>query len=219
MLAAVFVGPGKPLELGEFPDPVPGDGEVLLKIERCGICATDLHLTEPSFAMPAGFVAGHERGTIVTAVGRGVERLKVGDHVVPHSSKGCGRCDKCLAGTPFLCAQVAMNMGGFAQFMVCPEAACLTMPSSMPFADSALVEPLAVGLLGVERNPFPIGARIAVLGVGPVVRQTPYATLGGRIIGYTFADSGMRLGIYGRNLTNKAYINSTLLSGLGVTAS
>ena len=168
MLAAVFVEPGKPLELRELQDPEPGRGEVILKIERCGICATDLHLTEPGFAMPTGFIAGHERGAIVAAVGAGVERLKVGDHVVPHSAKGCGRCDKCTAGTPFLCSQMAMNMGGFAKFMACPEFVCVKMPTQMPFADSALVEPLAVGLLGIERNPFPIGAKVAVLGVGPV---------------------------------------------------
>ena len=168
MLAAVFVEPGQPLALRDLPVPDPGDGEVVLRIERCGICATDLHLTEAGFAMPSGFIAGHERGAVVEAVGAHVERLKVGDHVVPHSAKGCGHCDKCLAGTPFLCAQMAMNMGGFAQYMACPEAACIIMPSRMPFADSALVEPLAVGLLGIERNPFPIGAKIAVLGAGPV---------------------------------------------------
>jgi (R,R)-butanediol dehydrogenase/meso-butanediol dehydrogenase/diacetyl reductase len=69
---------------------------------------------------------------------------------------------------PFLCATMAMNMGGFAQFMACPEHVCVPMPSMMPAADAALVEPLAVGLMGVQRNPFPLGARIAVLGAGPV---------------------------------------------------
>jgi threonine dehydrogenase-like Zn-dependent dehydrogenase len=168
MLAAVFCGPGKPLELRELAVPDPGDGEVMLRIERCGICATDLLLTEASFAMSPGFIAGHERGAIVEAVGANVSRLKVGDHVVPHSAKGCGRCDKCTAGLPYLCLRMAMNMGGFAQYMACPEHVCVKMPMTMSLADAALVEPLAVGLLGIQRNAFPVGARIAVLGAGPV---------------------------------------------------
>src|SRR5690606_7425651 len=133
----------------------------------CGICATDLHLTAPGFAAPPGFIAGHERGAIVEAVGPNVERLKIGDHVVPHSARGCGRCDKCTAGTPFLCSQMAMNMGGFAQYMTCPEHVCVRVPMSRSLADAALVEPLAVGLLGVQRNPLAVGAKVAVLGTGP----------------------------------------------------
>jgi (R,R)-butanediol dehydrogenase/meso-butanediol dehydrogenase/diacetyl reductase len=125
-------------------------------------------LTAPGFAALSGFIAGHERGAIVEAIGPGVERLRPGDHVVPHSAKGCGRCDKCTGGQPFLCLSMSMNMGGFAQYMVCPENVCVKMPATMPHADAALVEPLAVGLLGVQRNPFPIGAQIAVLGTGPV---------------------------------------------------
>jgi len=121
-----------------------------------------------AFAAPTGFILGHERGAEVVAVGPGVERLNVGDRVVPHPTKGCGRCADCVAGKPFFCKQMQMNMGGFAQYMACSEAVCARLPNTFSLADAALVEPLAVGLLGVQLNPFPIGAKIAVLGAGPI---------------------------------------------------
>lgn len=169
MKAAVFVGAGKPLEIQEVPDPTPGAGEVVLKIEYCGICGTDLHFTEAhDYTYPAGFVAGHESGATVVAIGSGVENLKIGDHVVPHPNRGCGRCVDCLQGKPYWCTQMAYNMGGYAQYMLSSAASCAKLPQTLSLADAALVEPLAVGLLGVEiAAPFP-GAKVAVLGAGPI---------------------------------------------------
>ena len=61
MRAAVFIKPGQPLEVRDLPDPTPGPDEVVLRIERCGICGTDLHYTEQhDLTFPTGFVAGHE---------------------------------------------------------------------------------------------------------------------------------------------------------------
>jgi (R,R)-butanediol dehydrogenase/meso-butanediol dehydrogenase/diacetyl reductase len=169
MRAAVFLKPGEPLQLQDLPDPEPGSGEVVLKIVRCGICATDLHMTEDSpFAASSGFVAGHERGAEVVAVGQGVTRLNVGDHVVPHHTQGCGRCVECVSGTPFFCAQAQMKMGGFAQYMVCAESICAKLPATLPLADAALVEPLTVGLHAAELTGIAIGARVVVLGAGPM---------------------------------------------------
>jgi threonine dehydrogenase-like Zn-dependent dehydrogenase len=169
MKAAVFVGAGQPLDIQELPDPVPGPGEVVLKIEYCGICGTDLHFTEAhDYTYAAGFVAGHESGGTVVAIGAGVENLKVGDNVAPHPNRGCGHCVECLSGKPYWCGQMSYNMGGYAQYMLSAAASCAKLPSTLSLADAALVEPLSVGLLGVEiAAPFP-GARVAVLGAGPI---------------------------------------------------
>jgi (R,R)-butanediol dehydrogenase/meso-butanediol dehydrogenase/diacetyl reductase len=169
MRAAVFLGPGELLQLQDLPDPEPGPGEVVLRIVRCGICATDLHMTEDSpFAAPPGFVAGHERGAEVVAVGAGVTRLRAGDHVVPHHTQGCGQCIECVSGTPYFCAQAQMKMGGFAQYMVCAENICAKLPASLPLADAALIEPLTVGLHAAELTRIEIGAKVVVLGAGPM---------------------------------------------------
>ncbi len=169
MLAAVFKGPGKPLEIEHLPDPEPGPGQVLLKIVRCGICATDILMSgDNAFTVPNGYVLGHERGAEVIAVGKGVERFKVGDHVVPHNTRGCGTCDDCRAGTPFFCKTMEMNMAGFAQYMVCDERFCARVPHHLSLADAALVEPLAVGLHACQLTGDLKGKKVVVLGAGPM---------------------------------------------------
>lgn len=170
MRAAVFQAPGQPLELRDVPDPEPGEGEVLLRVERCGICGTDLHMTEDHGGMaPSGFILGHERSAEVVALGKGVERLRIGDHVVPHPARGCGKCADCRAGSPYFCEQGAqLCFGGFAEYMIATDANCAILPATLSLADAAIIEPLAVGLLGIQRNPFPPGARLLVLGAGPI---------------------------------------------------
>jgi threonine dehydrogenase-like Zn-dependent dehydrogenase len=169
MRAAILRTAGQPLVLDTVPDPEPGPGEVVLRIVRCGICATDLQMAgEGAFAAPAGFILGHERGAEVVALGKGVEHLKIGDAVVPHNSRGCGKCADCLAGIPFFCAQAQMNMAGFAHYMACPEQVCAKIPGGLSLDDAALVEPLAVGLHATELVAAPTGARIAILGAGPM---------------------------------------------------
>ena len=157
MKAAVFVGAGKKLEIQELPDPVPGPGEVVLKIHHCGICGTDLHFTEAhDYTYPAGFIAGHESGATVVELGSGVEHLKVWRSVVPHPNRGCGKCPDCLSGKPYWCKGMRYNMGGYAQYMLSAAASCAKLPKTLSLADAALVEPLSVGLLGVEiAAPFP----------------------------------------------------------------
>jgi (R,R)-butanediol dehydrogenase/meso-butanediol dehydrogenase/diacetyl reductase len=169
MKAAVFVGADKPLEIQELADPTPSAGEVVLKVEHCGICGTDLAFTEAhSYTYPVGFVAGHETSATVVAVGSGVENLKVGDHVVPHPNRGCGKCLDCLAGKPYWCQQRGYNMGGYAQFMLSSAMSCAKLPRSLSLADAALVEPLSVGLLGVESAQMTPGAKVVVFGAGPI---------------------------------------------------
>jgi (R,R)-butanediol dehydrogenase/meso-butanediol dehydrogenase/diacetyl reductase len=165
----VFTGPGKPLEIRQLPDPEPGPRQLLLRIVRCGICATDLLMSgDNAFTVPPGYVLGHERGAEVIAVGKEVERFKVGDHVVPHNTRGCGTCDDCRKGTPFFCKAMEMNMAGFAQCMVCDERFCAKVPHALSLADAALVEPLAVGLHACQLTGDLKGRRIAVLGAGPM---------------------------------------------------
>lgn len=167
--AAVFVGAGQPLEIQDLPDPTPGTGEVVLKVEYCGICGTDLHFTEDhDYTYPTGFVAGHESGATVVEVGKGVEHLRVGDRVVPHPNRGCGRCVNCLSGKPYWCRDMSYNMGGYAQYMLSSANSCAKLPQTLSLMDAALVEPLSVGLLGVEKADVFPGAKVAVLGAGPI---------------------------------------------------
>jgi (R,R)-butanediol dehydrogenase/meso-butanediol dehydrogenase/diacetyl reductase len=171
MRAAVFNKPGEKLEIRDVPAPDPGEGEVLLRVHRCGICGTDLHMTDEhnSMGAPPGYILGHERSAEVVAIGKGVDRLKVGDHVVPHPTKGCGQCAPCKDGSPYFCVNGFVPwFGGFAEYMTALDASCARLPNTLSLDDAAIIEPLAVGLLGIECNPFTPGANIVVIGTGPI---------------------------------------------------
>jgi len=169
MRAAVFTKACHPLEIQNLPDPTPGPGEVVLRIERCGICGSDLHMTEGHQPLlPFNFVAGHESSAEVVALGKGVETLKVGDHVVPVPMNGCGKCVECLAGTPFWCANAGYNMGGFAQYKLSNAASCVRLPIALSLKDAAIIEPMTCGLLGAAKAGITMGASVAILGAGPI---------------------------------------------------
>jgi len=168
--AAVFKGPGKPLEIETRADPVPGHGELLLKVVRCGICGTDLHMTDGhATCFPAESVLGHEFAGEVMALGPGVETFKRGDAVAGLAITGCGRCANCIAGDPMWCERGFIPaMGGFGQYTVVKAFSAIKLPSSLSLEDGALIEPLAVGLHGVALAGIAPGARVLVLGTGSI---------------------------------------------------
>ncbi len=175
MKAAVFEGLGRPLKIETLPDPTPGEGEVVVRVGRCGICGSDLHMTEdPMFGVKPGSVLGHEFAGEVVAVGRGVERVKVGDITSVTPVKSCGRCPSCLAGEPAWCLEMALEGGGYGQFAVTRERQCVILPKSASLDDGALAEPLAVALHGVMLADQRPGDDVVVLGAGPIGLATAF---------------------------------------------
>ena len=175
MRAAVVQGLHAPLAIQALADPTPAAGEVVIQVGRCGICGSDLHMTEDaSFGKQAGDVLGHEFAGEVVALGSGVERIRMGDlvSVVPLAS--CGRCSTCLAGEPAWCAQMALQGGGYAQYAAASERQCVMLPKSASIADGAIVEPLAVALHGVMLSGLKAGDKVIVLGAGPIGLAVAY---------------------------------------------
>jgi 2-desacetyl-2-hydroxyethyl bacteriochlorophyllide A dehydrogenase len=170
MRAAIFECVGQPLKIETLPDLTPGAGEVVLKIHRCGICGTDLHMTDGHSAppAPAGSVLGHEYAGEVVARGRDVQGLAIGDRVSAMPLRGCGSCRYCLAGEPVWCAAVRPNFGGFAEYALITPASCVKLPASLSFDDGALVEPLSVALHGVLKAGTLLGRTVLVMGAGPI---------------------------------------------------
>ena len=105
MKTLIFDAVGQPLRMAEQPDPTPAADEVVLRVAGCGICGSDLHITEDPapFGIGAGFVLGHEISGEVVATGADVRDLKPGDAVAVVPMRGCGRCPRCLAGDPARC--------------------------------------------------------------------------------------------------------------------
>lgn len=170
MKAAVFQGIGRPLSIEERPDPTPGPGEVLIRVGRAGICGSDLHMTsEPDTTIVAGTIIGHELAGEIVALGAGVTRLRLGDHVAPMPFVGCGHCAACEDGRPHHCAQTRFDVvTGFAQYSRVGANDCVVLPPGLTDEDGALIEPLAVGLQGVRKARLRVGCRALVLGAGPI---------------------------------------------------
>jgi 2-desacetyl-2-hydroxyethyl bacteriochlorophyllide A dehydrogenase len=170
MRAAVFKGPGRPLAIETLRDPTPGEGELVLRVGRCGICGTDLHMTDGHAAtFPADSVLGHEFAGEVVAVGPNATRYREGDVVAGLAISGCGKCAQCVAGDPMWCEHgFVPAMGGFGQYTVVKASCAIKLPASLSLADGALIEPLAVGLHGVNLAAITSGSRVVILGSGPI---------------------------------------------------
>lgn len=171
MRAAVFKGAGleRSLVIEEIADPEPGPRDMVVKVQRCGICGTDLHMTSGhGWDFPVGTVIGHEYAGEVVAVGREVEGFRVGDFVAGMAKTGCGQCEACHRGLPLLCAKADGEMGGFGEYVRMPQGAAAQLPKTFSLADGALVEPMTIGLHGVNMANMRIGAKVLVLGAGAV---------------------------------------------------
>lgn len=169
MRAVVMQGLHQPLKVETLPDPMPEAGEVVVRVVRCGICGSDLHMTEDAtYGKGAGDVLGHEFAGEVVALGRGVERLALGDLVSVIPLASCGHCANCLAGEPAWCAHFGLQGGGYAEYAVTRPNQCVMLPKSTSLADGAIIEPLAVALHGVNMSGMRTGDRVLILGAGPI---------------------------------------------------
>lgn len=169
MRAAVMQGLHKPLAIETVDDPTPGEGDVVVKVGRCGICGSDLHMTEdPAYGQGAGSVLGHEFAGEVVALGKGVEGLRTGDLVSVIPLKSCGHCHACRTGSVQWCEAFGLQGGGYAEYALTRPNQCVRLPKSASLADGAIVEPLAVALHGVALSRMTIGDKVLVLGAGPI---------------------------------------------------
>lgn len=175
MKAAIFKQAGTPVAIEQVADPDPRADEVVMKVGRCGICGTDLHMTSGhGFSLPPGSLFGHEYAGEVVAVGRDVTRLKVGDRIAAMPAAGCGQCAACISGFPVQCVSSRNQVAGFAEYIAVAESGSILLPQTVSISDGALVEPLSVGLHGVALAQIEPGARVLVLGAGSVGLATVF---------------------------------------------
>lgn len=171
MKALVFDTTGQPLREAEVPDPTPGRDEVVISVCRCGICGSDLHMTEDptTFGLGKGDVIGHEFAGEVLEVGPDVTDLRPGDLVAAAPLRGCGECGPCRRGEPAWCEKgMTLIGGGYAEYAALAGRQLRKLPVDISLADGALAEPLAVALHGVIRSGMKPGARVLVVGAGAI---------------------------------------------------
>lgn len=168
-MKAVTVGPSQTLALSEVDEPRAEPGRVVVEVEACGICGSDLHML-PSGVLPEGAILGHELAGVVGEVGEGVEGWAQGDRVCVYPFKPIDAVDIPTA----LASGIGLgtNDGAYAERMVCDAEMLWRLPDHVELAHGALVEPLAVGLHGIDGSGAEPGAAVCVLGCGPIGAMT-----------------------------------------------
>jgi 2-desacetyl-2-hydroxyethyl bacteriochlorophyllide A dehydrogenase len=177
MRAAVFQAAGQPLSLKEVPIPSPGPGEVLVKVESCGICASDLHLTAidaGDMTFPRNSIIGHEYAGDVVAVGESVTAVGVGSRLVGFPFIGCGMCMECAAGRIIECKRSRPIGGAYAQYTIAPARGSVVIPPNIDYELGALVEPMAVGLHATRLASLSPASKVLVLGAGTIGLATAH---------------------------------------------
>ncbi|MBB4859395.1 threonine dehydrogenase-like Zn-dependent dehydrogenase [Novosphingobium chloroacetimidivorans] len=176
MKAAIYPGEGRPVIIETLPDPEPAAGEVLIKVDRCGICGTDLAMTRGgAWDFGSGVQFGHEYAGEVVALGSGVSSLAVGDRIAVLPSTACGECPGCAHQNNVLCrASPGRADHGFAQYARVPVSVATRLPAVLSLADGALIEPMAISLYGVKHARIQPGDRVVVLGGGTVALYAVY---------------------------------------------
>jgi len=177
MRAAVFKGAGHGLAVETIATPDPGPHDLILRVRACGVCGSDLHMTQAhsSIVLPVGAVMGHEFSGEIEAIGTALKgRFKEGGRVVgfpylcgcetPCADPGYNG-DRCPTGLPI---GLGHHHGAFAEYVRIGGSGAHHLPDNVSFEEGALVEPLAVGLHAVEKGGVKRGDTVLIVGAGPV---------------------------------------------------
>lgn len=178
MKAQVLTGI-RQMESREVGDPViTHDTDVLLKIEMVGVCGSDVHYYETgrigSQVVEYPYIVGHECSATVVETGSAVTRVKAGDPIVVDPAAWCDTCDQCRMGRENTCRNLrflgtpGQGPGCLSEYIVMPEKSCFPTRDAITMEQAVLCEPFAIGVYAVKRSPARGGAKIAILGSGPI---------------------------------------------------
>jgi len=178
MKAAVLTSLRK-MEIVDVPKPViRSDDDVLLKLERVGVCGSDVHYYKTgkigSQVVQYPYMVGHECSATVAGVGAAVSSVKVGDEVVVEPAISCHKCEQCRMGRENTCYHLRFHGtpgqgdGCLREFMIMPEECCLPTAGKLTLDEGALCEPFTIGVYTIRQSQIKEGASVAVLGAGPI---------------------------------------------------
>jgi 2-desacetyl-2-hydroxyethyl bacteriochlorophyllide A dehydrogenase len=172
MKQAIMTAPGD-ITIREIKKPAPGPGEVLLQIQRIGVCGSDVHVfhgKHPYTSYPV--VQGHEFSATVAAIGAGVEKITPGMKVTATPQITCGECAPCRRGDYHICDHLKVEgfqaPGCAQEYWISHVKKIVPLPDDFSFEEGAFVEPIAVAVRAVERAGTVARRNVAVLGAGPI---------------------------------------------------
>lgn len=175
MRAAVFHGP-RDVRLADVPDPLPGPGEVMVRVHRAGICGSDVNrFLHGSHPWAPGFIMGHEFCGEIAAAGPGVTEWEPGDQVVVEPTLRCGRCFFCRRAEYNRCLDFVRrgltgsgSDGAFAEYVRVPAYQPHARPPALSPPRAALVEPMAVSVHGWNLAGLPRPDAVVIVGIGNI---------------------------------------------------
>ncbi len=178
MKAAVLTGL-RQMEVAEMPRPaIKNDTDVLLKVGVVGVCGSDVHyyLTGRigSAVVKYPFIVGHECSATVEAVGKKVTRVKPGDAIFVEPATSCGQCPQCKMGRENTCYNLrflgtpGQGDGCLCEYIVMHEQCCFPTKGRISLEQAALCEPFSIGIYTIKQSRLNPGAKIAILGSGPI---------------------------------------------------
>jgi L-iditol 2-dehydrogenase len=167
------------MKMFDVPDPVISkDNDVLIKMKTIGVCGSDVHYYKHgkigSQVVQFPFPVGHEGAGEIVAVGKAVKSIKVGQRIAIEPAMPCGVCDQCLSGRPHTCRKLkflgcpGQADGCLSEYIVMPEASCIPVSDKLSNDQVAISEPLAIGVYAVKQSIPMQGAKIGILGFGPI---------------------------------------------------
>lgn len=178
-MKAVVLTAIEQVELRDIPKPkIQADREVLIKIEKAGLCGSDVHYYKTgrigSYVVQYPFRAGHECAGTVAAVGPATSGLKVGDKVAIDPAVPCGNCDQCRQGRKNTCRNLkflgtpGQIEGCLCEYIVIPQHCLYPVNDRITLEQAVLAEPLSIAIYAVKQASLPKDANIAILGAGPI---------------------------------------------------
>ena len=162
----------KKLVVKDIPVPKPKDDEVLIKVNCCGICGTDMKLWNGQYSANIPVVLGHEYSGEIVEAGKKVKILKVGDRVVSDPNESCGKCYWCRNAQPCFCDSLAaygvLRDGGFAEFCTAGEKGVYLIPDGLDLESASFTEPVSCVVHAVDRAGYKSGDNVVIIGGGPM---------------------------------------------------
>lgn len=169
-MKAVVCVPGG-VEVSDVAEPRPVAGEVVVEVDACGLCGSDVHAIEHGLTRP-GQILGHEFGGHIAELGQGVTGWRVGQRVAVNPLGSCQDCRACRGGLPFRCETVpnlgVTAPGAYAEYVALPHRQLVSLPEDLPAELGAHAEPLAVALQAVSNAGIGPGDAALVYGVGTI---------------------------------------------------
>lgn len=171
MKAVSFKVPGY-LEIIEKNLSPPKEGELLIKVDSCGVCGTDFHIYHGTSLARNNVILGHEFSGVITEKGKKSYDFQIGEKIAVDPNIYCGKCSYCREGKIQFCenhrALGVTQDGGFAEYALIPISQAYKIPPGFPLDYAAFAEPLSCCIRGIDRAEIKVGEEIVIIGGGTI---------------------------------------------------